>query len=65
MFEYFKYLALLTQVGLVMVLPIVGGFYIGRILVEKYGLFQSFPIILAVLGVMSGFYSAYRLITKT
>ncbi|UMZ75113.1 AtpZ/AtpI family protein [Natranaerofaba carboxydovora] len=59
-----KYLALLGQVGIVMITPILGGILLGRYLVTQLDFWQPIPVVLAVLGVIVGFYNAFRLLMK-
>ncbi len=62
--QHFKYLAMLTQVGLVIVIPLVGAFFIGSFLQSRFGLPGYITIILALLGLVTGFYNAYKLLSK-
>lgn len=59
-----KYLALLSQVGIVIITPMVGAFFIGQYLVDRIGIHQGFIILLAMIGLFGGLYSAYKLLMK-
>lgn len=57
--------ALVTQLGLTMVGSVVVAFFMGRWIDRLLGLTTVFTLIFLLLGVASGFYSAYRLIMET
>ncbi|QTL96865.1 hypothetical protein GM661_02180 [Iocasia frigidifontis] len=57
-------LALLTQLGLVVLANIAVGFFLGRLLDNVLHMDSFFSIIGIILGVLSGFYSVYRLVIK-
>ncbi len=59
-----KYLALISQVGIVIITPTVGAFFIGRYLIDKIGIGEGFMILFALLGLFGGFVSAYKLLMK-
>ena len=59
-----KYLALLTQVGLSVIIPMIGALYIGNYLQTIFDLPGLFVIALALLGLLGGLFSAYKLLTK-
>jgi ATP synthase protein I len=60
--NFFNYLALITQLGLVIVISILIGLFVGAFLDRKTGLRGVFTIIFVVFGVIGGFMAAYRLI---
>lgn len=60
-----KYLALVGHVGIVMITPILGGMLIGRYLVMRFDLWTYLPIFLTLLGIVVGFYNAFRLLMKS
>lgn len=57
-------LALVTQIGLSMILPIIGGVWLGHFLDEKLGTKLLFLILFIFLGVGLSFYSLYNLTSK-
>ncbi|AZO93939.1 AtpZ/AtpI family protein [Halocella sp. SP3-1] len=57
-------LALLTQLGLAVLANIAVGFFLGRLLDNVLHMDSFFSIIGIILGVLSGFYSVYRLVIK-
>ena len=59
-----RYLGLVTQVGLTMVLWIGAGFGVGLFLDRKLATQGLFLAIFIVLGVLGGVWSVYRLIMK-
>jgi F0F1-type ATP synthase assembly protein I len=62
--ELTRYLGLVTQVGLTMLVSIGVGFGIGWFLDHKLATGGLFLIIFILLGVGAGFWSVYRLIMK-
>lgn len=60
----FRSLSLLTELGLIIVVNIGGGFFLGYLLDKLTGSQILFKIAGIILGVVSGFYSDYRLIKK-
>jgi F0F1-type ATP synthase assembly protein I len=58
-----QYLVLLTQIGLNMALPIVGGVYAGAYLDQRFSTGSAFLIFGTFLGVFSGIAGVYRLIS--
>lgn len=58
-----QYLALVTQIGIHMALPIVGGIYVGAYLDQKFFTGSAFLIFGTLLGVFSGIAGVYRLIS--
>jgi ATP synthase protein I len=63
--ELAKYLTMVTQLGLIMLVQIFIFFFFGLFLVHKLNLHKSFIILFIFLGMFSGFYFAYKLISKT
>ncbi len=61
-FNYLKYISLITQVSLVMVIPIFISFFVGRWLDEKFGTEAIFMIIFIVLGVGASFRNLFKII---
>lgn len=57
----FKNIALITQVGLSMITPILLGVYIGGIIDEKVGTNMVFRIIFILLGVVVAFIELFRM----
>ncbi|WP_422447988.1 AtpZ/AtpI family protein [Thermoanaerobacterium sp. DL9XJH110] len=58
-----QYLVFLTQIGLNMALPIVGGVYVGAYLDKRFSTGSAFLILGIVLGVFSGIAGIYRMIS--
>lgn len=59
--QIFKALALFSQLGLTIGLPILTGILLGRSLDERYQRRGTFTILFMILGVIAGFTGAYRL----
>jgi uncharacterized membrane protein YfcA len=59
----YKNLAILSQVGLMMIIPIFGGVYIGNWVDNKLGT-RFFLFIFIIIGVMSAFMNLYKYTTK-
>ena len=59
-----RYLGLVSQVGLTMVLWIGAGFGVGFFLDRKLATHGLLLVIFILLGVLGGFWSVYRLIMK-
>jgi ATP synthase protein I len=62
--DFVRYLGLVTQVGLTMVVWIGAGFGLGFLLDRTLATHGLFLVIGIVLGVLGGFWSVYRLIMK-
>jgi len=60
----FLYLSLITDVGLGMILPILAGLGIGIFLDNKFFNNGLAIIIGIILGVISGFWNCYKIISK-
>ncbi|QZY55519.1 AtpZ/AtpI family protein [Crassaminicella profunda] len=60
----FKNLALLTHIGMIMMIPIFGAVYLGSLVDEKLGTNHIFLIVFIILGVGSGFLNVYKTIMK-
>lgn len=60
--KIFHTIGLLTQLGIVMVVNIALGFIFGNFIDEFMGVDIIFKIIGLIIGIVSGFYSNYRLI---
>ncbi len=63
--DIIRALSLLTQVGIIIVVNIGLGFFLGYLLDNLLGTSIIFKVIGLLTGVGSGFYSDYRLIKKT
>jgi F0F1-type ATP synthase assembly protein I len=57
-------LALLTQLGLSMFLPIAGCFFIGRYLDQRFGTAPWLLLVMTVLGVMAAFRNLFVIGTR-
>lgn len=63
-FPVFKGVALLTHIGLLMVLPIFMGVYIGNFLDNKLNMGNFFLLAFILVGVVVGFLNVYKVIMK-
>ncbi len=63
-FSIYKGLALLTHMGILMILPIFAGVYLGGLLDTKFNTGNIFLIVLIILGVMVGFNNIYKTVMK-
>lgn len=59
-----QYVAFVTQLGMNMALPIVGGIYVGAYLDQKFSTGSAFLIVGTLLGVFVGVAGIYRLIAR-
>ena len=57
-------LALVSQIGLSMALPILGGVYIGNFLDDKLNTGYIFLGVFSVLGIITSFISLFKITTK-
>jgi len=62
--DWIYYLALVTQLGLVVVITILVGFFAGLFVDSKLNTSPIFTIVLLVFGILGGFYNAYLMITR-
>jgi F0F1-type ATP synthase assembly protein I len=60
----FQNLALISQIGISMAVPILGGIFIGNFLDNKFNTGVVFLIIFAVIGIISAFISLFRITTR-
>ncbi|QXM06714.1 AtpZ/AtpI family protein [Crassaminicella indica] len=60
----FKNLALLTHIGILMIIPIFGAVYLGNLVDQKLGTNNIFLIAFIILGVGSGFLNVYKVVMK-
>lgn len=56
-----KYLALITQVGISSITPVILGVFVGSKIDDKLGKKGVFSIILLILGAMTAIYNIYKL----
>lgn len=63
-FKSLRNLSLITHIGLVMVLPIIGSVVLGNWLDEKLGTNIIFTIVCIVLGVITSFLNLYKISIK-
>lgn len=63
-YKIYANLALISQVGIMTALPIVGGVYIGRYLDERFGTNGVMLLICIIFGVVSSFYEMIRFTIK-
>lgn len=60
----YKNLALVTQIGLSIVTPIIAGVYLGGLLDKKFNKNMVFTLILIVIGAGAGFLNLFKFIDK-
>ncbi|MBA1334064.1 MAG: hypothetical protein HPY66_1548 [Firmicutes bacterium] len=56
-----KYIALITQLGLSMALPIIFGVIVGRYIDKAVGTNSIFLLIFSIIGVLSAFRNLYHI----
>ena len=62
--DIMKHLTLITELGLTMVCTIMVGFGIGYLIDKKSGHFPVWTITCLLLGIVSGFWSVYKIIMR-
>ncbi len=62
--EWFYYLTLVTQLGLVVVLTILVGFFIGLFIDKNAGTSPVFMAVFTVIGIAAGLFNAYQMIMR-
>lgn len=62
-YKYLQYVVLVSQIGINMALPIVGGIYVGAYLDQKFSTGSAFLIFGTLLGVFSGIAGVYKLVS--
>ncbi len=63
-FKYLRYIALVSKIGISVALPIMVGIYFGAQLDKKLSTGSAFLIACALIGIFTGAYSAYKLLSK-
>ena len=63
-FKVYKNLVLLTHIGLIMMIPIFAGVFIGKFLDEKFNTGSIFLLIFILVGVASAFMNLYKYTMK-
>ncbi len=63
-FKVYENLAFLTHLGVMMVIPIFAGLYIGKFLDEKFGTGSLFLFIFIGVGVVTAFLNLYKITMK-
>lgn len=63
-FKIYENLALVSQIGIMTALPIIGGVYFGRFLDEKLNTNGIMLLICIIVGVLSSFYELIRFTYK-
>lgn len=58
--EISKMLSLISQVGLMMLIPILGCGYIGKVIDEKFNTSPVFLLIFLILGIGGAFVGVYK-----
>lgn len=62
--KIFQNLALLTQIGIMMVVPIFGGLLVGRFLDNKFGTGNKLLLVFIILGTGAAFMNLYKIAMK-
>jgi F0F1-type ATP synthase assembly protein I len=62
--KIFQNLALITQIGIMMIVPIFGGLLVGRFLDDKLGTGNKFLLICIILGTGAAFMNLYKIAMK-
>lgn len=63
-FSIFKGLALISHIGIQMILPIIAAVFLGHLLDQRMNTGNIFLIIFILCGVMIGFLNVYKLVMK-
>ncbi|PLX32086.1 MAG: F0F1 ATP synthase subunit [Clostridiales bacterium] len=63
-FKMYENLVFLTQIGISMVVPILGGLLIGKFIDEKVGTNSIFMLSFIVLGVVVAFMNVYKMVMR-
>lgn len=62
--KIFQNLALLTQIGIMMIVPIFGGLLVGRFLDDKFGTGNKLLFVFIILGTGAAFMNLYKIAMK-
>ena len=62
--EWFYYLTLVTQLGLVVVGTILAGLVIGYFIDKKFETSPVFAVVFIVIGIAAGLFNAYQMIMR-
>ncbi len=60
-YKAFQNIALVTQIGISMIIPIMAGLFIGQFIDEKVGTRYLFMFIFIIMGVISAFLNLYKI----
>ncbi|MEA3423799.1 MAG: AtpZ/AtpI family protein [Bacillota bacterium] len=60
-FKSLQNLALITQVGFIMIIPIIGGVYLGSYLDTRFGTGSLFLFIFIIVGVVTAFMNLFKI----
>lgn len=60
-FRSLQNLALITQIGFIMIIPIFGGVFLGHYLDTRFGTGSLFLFIFIIIGVISAFMNLFKL----
>ena len=60
-FKSLQNLALITQVGFIMIIPIIGGVYLGSYLDKRFGTGSLFLFIFIIIGVITAFMNLFKI----
>ena len=63
-FKMYDNLVFLTQIGISMLVPILGGLLIGKFIDEKVGTSSIFMLTFIVLGVVVAFMNVYKMVMR-
>ncbi len=62
--KMYENLTLISQIGIMMVVPIIGGLWLGNYLDEKFNTSPLFLLSLIAVGAISSFYNLYKFAVK-
>ncbi len=63
--KIFQNLALVSQIGISMILPIIGGVFFGNLLDNKLGTGSIFLIIFLLIGVGTSFLTLFKITSRS
>lgn len=57
-------LALISQIGITMITPIIMGLYLGKLIDNKFNTQPIFLFVFIIMGVIAGFMNIFKIATK-
>jgi len=57
-------LALISQIGIAMITPIIMGLYLGKLIDNKFNTQPIFLFVFIIMGVIAGFMNIFKIATK-